>query len=40
MEKTNKNVVAWGPRPTDRTNEKTAFQTFLEDLRLEQMELR
>jgi hypothetical protein len=45
MEKTNKNVVMCGPthmigktRSTERMNEKTAFQVFLEDLRLEQME--
>ena len=46
-EKTNKNVVECGQapmtgktHPVDRTSEKTAFQVFLEDLRLEQMELR
>jgi hypothetical protein len=45
MEKTNKNVVMCGQthmigktHPADRMNEKTAFQIFLEDLRLEQME--
>lgn len=45
MENTNKDNVVCGQahmtgktRPVERMNEKTAFQVFLEDLRLEQME--